>query len=434
MSLKNKMNICLIGASFKTGNLGVSALAESSIKCILRCWPNANITIFTAGCRPSEHQLEISGKKLTVRVLSIRFSPKIFVANHFIEIVIWRLLLSIANSSLRQKILNKKNSCAAVLYNADYVMEITGGDSFSDIYGMQRFTVGMLRKWLVKFYGKPLILLPQTYGPFKRKSARYAASRVLRYASLVFSRDKEGVDTAIELLADKKSEDKIKCVADLAFTLDAREPETVDLCGLEDLPEEKTVLVGLNVSGLLYNGGYSGANMFDLKVNYRQLVENIIELVLGHQNMKLLLVPHVFPNKGWEVESDPQACADIYELLKERYPGRIFMARGEYDQGEIKSIIGKCNFFMGSRMHSCIAAISQGIPTVGLAYSKKFTGVFETVGIDKYVVDLRNCDESDVLSSIDLALREREDIASKLNDIIPGIKSEVLNIFREHLD
>ena len=46
------------------------------------------------------------------------------------------------------------------------------------------------------------------------------------------------------------------------------------------------------------------------------------------------------------------------------------MIAHEYDQHAIKSIIGRCDFFIGSRMHACIAALSQKIPTAAVAIVK----------------------------------------------------------------
>ena len=39
----NSPKIWILGASFETLNMGVSVLAESSIKCILQQWPTADI-------------------------------------------------------------------------------------------------------------------------------------------------------------------------------------------------------------------------------------------------------------------------------------------------------------------------------------------------------------------------------------------------------
>ncbi len=37
---------------------------------------------------------------------------------------------------------------------------------------------------------------------------------------------------------------------------------------------------------------------------------------------------------------------------------------------------------MGARMHATIGAFSSGVPTVPIAYSRKFEGVFGSIGYD----------------------------------------------------
>jgi colanic acid/amylovoran biosynthesis protein len=71
-------------------------------------------------------------------------------------------------------------------------------------------------------------------------------------------------------------------------------------------------------------------------------------------------------------------------------------------------VIGQCDFFVGARMHSCIAALSQGVPCVGVAYSMKFGGVFDSVGMLDWVVDGRVMDSDHAIKSI-LALYQSRD-------------------------
>ena len=77
---------------------------------------------------------------------------------------------------------------------------------------------------------------------------------------------------------------------------------------------------------------------------------------------------------------------EVYEELHDKYHGSLGYLSGVYDQSEIKHIIGQCDFFIGSRMHACIGAVSQNIASVSIAYSNKFRGVMETVGMDEYVI------------------------------------------------
>ena len=79
------MRIGLLGASFDTGNLGVNALAESSIKIILNYWPDAEITLLDSGRVVSEEWLRIGDMDLCIKKMLIRVSRNIFLGNHFIS-------------------------------------------------------------------------------------------------------------------------------------------------------------------------------------------------------------------------------------------------------------------------------------------------------------------------------------------------------------
>jgi polysaccharide pyruvyl transferase WcaK-like protein len=65
-------------------------------------------------------------------------------------------------------------------------------------------------------------------------------------------------------------------------------------------------------------------------------------------------------------------------------------------------------------MHSCIAALSQGVPCVGVAYSMKFRGVFESVGMEDWVVDARELDADQAVARVMELYRTRDGIRDEL--------------------
>jgi len=151
-------------------------------------------------------------------------------------------------------------------------------------------------------------------------------------------------------------------------------------------------------------------------------------LLVKDKRLLVLLVPHVFAPSG-NVESDPDVCLKVYEELNKKYPGRIFLTQGQYNQNEIKYIIGLCDFFIGSRMHSCIAALSQSIPAVGIAYSKKFLGVFESIDLGNCVADSSRFSKDEILSTVGAAFEMRDQIKIDLDKRIPEVKENILNMF-----
>jgi colanic acid/amylovoran biosynthesis protein len=436
--------IGLLGASFDTGNMGVSALAESSIKIIINRWPDAEITLLGCGYVPGEYHLSIMGREISIPTLPIRFCKNIFLPYHFLWFAVYSLAAKIPAGVRLRKALIERNRYYKVLFETDFVADITGGDSFSDIYGFRRLLLGFLCKWLVLFGRKKLVLLPQTYGPFKSRLSRFMAKYILKHASAVYSRDRESLEYAKDLLNDPSEGVKVRFVPDVAFVLDSRRPDNQDIDALERVRASNKILVGLNISGLLTLCNFQN-DVFGLKTDYFLLINEIVELLMTFSNTAILLVPHTvainetknlsdkrnLKGKGYREQSDMIACSKIYERFAARYYGRIFLVRGRYDHNETKYIIGLCDFFIGSRMHSCIAALSQHIPAVGLAYSKKFNGVFESIGLPECIVDARICSEDELRKKVSLVFERRDIIRKHLQNTISSIQCEVLDIFKD---
>ncbi len=423
-----KTRICLLGASFETNNMGVNVLAEASVKCILTRWPDAEITLLESGRKKGQYRLNLMDREITVISLPLRFSKNILSSGHFIILSLYAILLKLLPFKWFKKKAANKNAYVNLLLHAHLVADITAGDSFSDIYGMRRFLISFLRKWLVIQFNRKLVMLPQTYGPFRWSSVRYMARYVLRHAAVVYCRDRTGVDYVRNLICSEDT--KVRFAPDVGFVLDARRPGRIYLGSPAGTKDRDTTLIGLNVSGLLFNADCPKYRAFGLKADYRNVVNGIIDLLMAKPHTSILLIPHVFAAVGY-VESDIQACLQVYFHTARHYQDRIFLAYGEYDQNEIKHIIGMTDFFIGSRMHSCIAAMSQCIPTVGLAYSKKFHGVFESVAMEQFVADMRQYSQKQILETTDHAFRQRRLIAEKLDSVIPQVKKTVLNMFED---
>lgn len=105
------------------------------------------------------------------------------------------------------------------------------------------------------------------------------------------------------------------------------------------------------------------------------------------------------------------------------------MIAGEYDQHTIKGIIGRCDFFIGSRMHACIAALSQKIPTAAVAYSKKFKGVFDSIDVGNLVIDAREMETQEAVDMIAAMFDDRAQIEKILQVQIDNAQRQQLEIF-----
>ena len=428
MNKQNRLRIVLLGASLDTGNMGVNVLANASVKCVASCFPTAEISFFDYAKDPSVHVVRLGSSEVAVPTVNIRFSKKLYLPNHIAILLLLALVLRrLPSASLRRWIL-ARNQWLQHIEETNIVLSIAGGDSFSDIYGLRRLLYVSLPQIFCLWMGKELILLPQTIGPFQGAFARRCARYILRGAQRVYGRDQQSVTLARALRGEPQDQEHVVLCHDVGFLLDAIAPKTVDTGELSLGTQDRRVpIVGLNVSGLLWRGGYTHNNMFGLRVDYEKLILDLIDFFIREKGAAVLLVPHVF-GTGANSESDALVCNQLWETLSGKYGERLEFLRGSYDQSELKYVIGLCDFFVGSRMHACIAAASQGVPAVSVAYSDKFVGVMGTIGIAANVADARYLTEQEVLALIERAFNRRLEIHQELLRTMPKVRASIMSL------
>lgn len=275
------------------------------------------------------------------------------------------------------------------LAKCDLVLDIGEGDSFSDIYGWKRLVFLIGTKLRAARHGRKLVLSPQTLGPFKHPLAAWWADVAMRRASLVCARD--GLST--KYFESRKLPTPFLEAMDVAFALPFERAMSPPL----------PVRVGINVSGLLWAGGYSGQNQFGLALDYRQTVHALVRHFKVLPDVQVVLVPHVVtPNRM--AEDDLRAS----QAVAAEHPG-VEVAGPFESPMQAKSCISGMHFFLGARMHACIAAYSSGVPCVPMAYSRKFTGLFSSLGYGE-VADCTREDQAAVQARICRAFDRREEL------------------------
>jgi polysaccharide pyruvyl transferase WcaK-like protein len=339
-----------------------------------------------------------------------------------------------------RRFLSRVTPWIAALESVDFAGDVRGGDSFSDIYGMRGFLDGFFAAWSVLLVKGSMVQFPQTYGPYKSFIARCLARYLLRRSRVVIARDQESQRLAQELVGPGQ---KVWLSPDVAFALEPVKPERIELepgfpdrdhaagssavgSTLTDSPGR----IGLNVSGLMYNGGYTRNNMFGLTLDYPAFLPSLVVALLHEHPGEIWLVTHTYGRPGG-VEDDRAACHQVRAVVPPVLRERVRVITGEYDCHEIKYIIGQFDFFIGSRMHACIAALSQGVPCVGVAYSKKFAGVFESVGVGASVVDARQVSNDQAIARILELFRTRHLGVKALRQRSDAARAQLSEVFQK---
>ena len=295
------------------------------------------------------------------------------------------------------------------------VFDFTAGDSFTDIYGEERFydRTGLKKKIIDS--GIPLILGSQTIGPFKDSNVQKYATDVIERCKAVFVRDSLSKEYVEQI-----SKAKPILTTDVAFFLPYEKKEKKD----------SIKRVGFNPSGLLWMGGYDGKNQFGLTVDYQDYCKKIIQF-LQEQGYEVHLILHAYSKtirKGYYYADNDKLAVDA---LHEIFPNTI-VAPYFATPMEAKSYISGMDLFLGARMHATIAAISAGIPVIPFSYSRKFEGLFSSLDYP-YVVGGTKWETNEAIDKTEEWIKSIDILSLKIKacfDSINKLKKQMLNDYQ----
>ncbi len=273
----------------------------------------------------------------------------------------------------------------------DLIVDIGGGDSWTDIYSNKRFAFLWWSKVRTVQLGIPLIMAPQTIGPFYRRLHSWLAAKVMERAALVVARDPDSRHAAQQMAPGANLFEAV----DVAFAM----PHT-PWPKRDDAPT-----IGINVSGLLFNRGYDGKSSFGMEIDYAAYTRKLLTQLLLRQDLRVELICHV-NSDVMPVDDDGR----VAEALKQELPG-IAAVRKFTSPVEAKSCIASLDFLVAGRMHACIAAYSTGVAVLPVAYSRKFSGLFAGVLDYPHGVPVRGVSTDAAVAMTLDAIERRQELA-----------------------
>ncbi|MEO8723313.1 MAG: polysaccharide pyruvyl transferase family protein [Sphingobium sp.] len=295
----------------------------------------------------------------------------------------------------------------------DCMLDIGAGDSFAEIYGPKRFLFLWLTKVQTIFRKVPLILSPQTIGPFARTPYRQLASFALRGARAVVARDTMSYDVA-RTMAPRAN---VLLAVDVAFVL--------PFDSQTNLRAGPKLRIGINASGLLLHEAEIGRNRFGLSYDYGALTRRLISSLVARPDVEVHLIAHATSKD--DASDDDARWAD---RLAQEFP-TVIRVPNFVGPSEAKSYISGLDFLVSGRMHACIGAYSAGTPVVPLAYSRKFSGLFGMLNYS-WMVPVKGMDELQVFDFIVHALKNRSQLSANAASGMTGV-SAMLDAYREIL-
>lgn len=309
----------LVGHSFRSANLGVGALSLGSVGLLAAAAKAADVDLelhVYGSSGPLDYRTEAALPIRSEEPISRRALAKALIRGGD-----WR--------------------------SYDLILDLSEGDSFASIYGRGRLIDQMLMKATGVASRRPYILGPQTLGPFGRAS-RPLANAMVRATTATFARDPWSASRF----------ERSRLTTDVAFAVDS---------GCSAIDDDNGP-VGINVSGLLYDGEFGGDVV---ATAYRRLIGELIE-DLRASGREVRLVPHV-------IASGADGDVGVSHRIANQMGLQVL---GHTSPVTAKRQIAELSGFIGSRMHAVIAAVSVGVPAVAIAYSVKFEPLLKALGYE----------------------------------------------------
>mgnify|MGYP005855640445 CR=1 FL=1 len=137
-----KRRIAILGTPVSSGNRGVMALGASLVGLCARMVGVENVVLMQGHHESCQVEYRVDGKRVRVPLVNYRLSPKARLREHLFWIVGASILYRVCGSKGLRSFLARYTPWIKALKEADIVGDVRGGDSFSDIYGVERFLIG----------------------------------------------------------------------------------------------------------------------------------------------------------------------------------------------------------------------------------------------------------------------------------------------------
>ena len=222
------------------------------------------------------------------------------------------------------------------------------GFAYGDQWGPKKAfnrTVKYLSFWHQQ--NRPLIYMPQAFGPFSSTQFKDDMARVLSYANLVFARDRKSYQ---HLLALSSGSDSVSTPENLHQAPDFTNVVTGYVPSNFTHLEQRVCFIAN--AKMLEKGDPAEAS------SYIDFMASLIQhsLLLGKQAYFLL--------------HEGTADLALSEKINAQLDSPIPLVQTD-DALAIKGIIGTAKVVVSSRYHGLVSALSQGVPVIATGWSHK---------------------------------------------------------------
>jgi len=305
----------------------------------------------------------------------------------------------------RREVLRCVKDCNVVVSYSDENFKETASLLPLNIYWIVTWWSMLLsRTWDIltaKFLGKPVVMFPNSVGPFRTSIGRFLSKLALNNCDCVLVREPVSYEIVKSLMIRPPK----------ILTSDT----TVLFKPTYDSSSDSYSNPVVGVSPGIYSHSVSEEKVYEYALAHAKALDRAIE----KYGLSVVFLPHYVSGFRYD---DLEVSKLIIREMKNASKAKIINVN---TVAEFKSLIDRMDMVISSKMHPAVLAVSGCVPTLCIAYDHKQTGFFRSLGLSKCVIPLHELTYQRLTLNIDYVWNRRDEMRALLRERVPKLQGHV---------
>lgn len=369
----------LLTQFFSAKNKGDAAITSVMLSELQKIFPGSEILISTTSDINEGQNFEGARQIKSLFFFAI-YAQKAFFFRilrtlyMFLITTIWGIMYRTTKLQLNYLLPQDLKILLSHYVTSDFIIFKGGGyiNGRNNMHDNISLLIDMHEILLLKILGREIMLYSQSIGPLGNKFQKLITGWVLNKTDIIFAREQKTIDLLKEIGVTKPH--IIKTV-DAAFLFKTDKKE-----------EMKGYLKSLGVDTSKKMIGITARKWLDdiSQAKFESELAKFADYLIRDINLQVLLIPQVVD----PLHNEDDMVVNDNIKSKMRSAHGIFVIEDGLDHYETKGIYENLELLVGTRMHSCIFALSGNIPVIPIEYEYKASGIMNDLGLGEWVIKI----------------------------------------------
>jgi colanic acid/amylovoran biosynthesis protein len=308
-----------------------------------------------------------------------------------------------------------KRRLIQALRRSDLVLSCGGGYfySYRSVLPGTTFWQNIIHARLAAFLDKPLVFLPQSFGPFGSSLAQRGVKRLLEKQSIlkVFARE-EVSHHYLHRMLSQGHHSKIALCPDMALYLEGNAGQYA----LKGKPLNLLQpILAINLREWAFPEAKDFASRRSKREEYLNALTIVARFFIQRYRGSVVVIPQALgPDPS---EDDRGICTEFCQRVRECVPAGGVVQFREPDTSSLASFmypLSQVTILIGTRLHSCILALLTGVPAISIGYQYKSQGTMDMLGLGRFNTNITDLSSEWLVGLVEEVMSRRQEIREEI--------------------